>query len=72
MKSVAADARISPTQSMSAVNGQTPDPELRFSLVIPVHNEAENIESLLDEIEQVLTPCGPIEVLRVRVRPPAG
>ena len=48
---------------MSATNGQTLDPELRFSLVVPIHNEVENIDSLLDEIETVLAPVGPFEVL---------
>jgi glycosyltransferase involved in cell wall biosynthesis len=48
---------------MSVANGQTLDPELRFSLVIPIHNEAENVDSLLDEIETVLLPVGPFEVL---------
>ena len=32
---------------MSAPNGQNLDPELALSLVIPIHNEAENIDNLL-------------------------
>lgn len=37
----------------------------RFSLVVPVYNEQENVEILLDEIEQVLRPHGPFEALLV-------
>jgi dolichol-phosphate mannosyltransferase len=37
----------------------------RFSLVVPVHNEAGNIGRLLDEIAAVLLPHGPFEALLV-------
>ena len=48
---------------MSASNGHTTDPELRLSLVVPIHNEAENIRNLVDEIAAILLPLGAIEVL---------
>jgi len=35
------------------------------SVVIPVRNEAGNIEPLVTEIEQALTPSGPFEILYV-------
>ncbi len=35
----------------------------RFSLIIPIHNEAENVRALLDEITQVLGALAPFEVL---------
>ncbi|MEO6593594.1 MAG: glycosyltransferase family 2 protein [Planctomycetota bacterium] len=38
---------------------------LRFSLIVPIYNEAENVHQLLDEVEQVLVPHGPFEVLVV-------
>jgi dolichol-phosphate mannosyltransferase len=38
---------------------------LRFSLVVPVYNEAENVTVLLDEIAAVLAPHGPFEALLV-------
>ena len=43
----------------------SPDSELRFSLVVPIYNEEENIEPLLDEIAEVLTPVGPFEAILV-------
>ncbi len=48
---------------MTANDGYTTDSQPRFSLVIPIHNEAENIDNLLDEIEAVLSPTGAFEVL---------
>lgn len=39
--------------------------EPALSLVIPIHNEAENIDALLDEIQEVLAPAGRYEVLLV-------
>jgi len=48
---------------MSDSNGQATEVEPRFSLVIPIHNEAENIGNLLDEIRDVLSPTGAFEVL---------
>ncbi|MEE2886971.1 MAG: glycosyltransferase [Planctomycetota bacterium] len=48
---------------MTGNNGQATGRELRFSLVIPVHNEAENIDNLLDEIRDVLSSSGAFEVL---------
>ena len=39
--------------------------DLRFSLVVPVYNEAENVPALLDEIAAVLGPHGPFEALLV-------
>ena len=50
---------------MHMSNGQAVDPDLRFSLLIPIHNEAENVVDLLDEIEDVLGPLGPFEVLTI-------
>lgn len=41
------------------------DPELRFSLVVPIYNEEENVQNLLAEVEQVLTPHGPFEAVMV-------
>lgn len=37
----------------------------RFSLVVPVYNEEDNVRPLLDEIEEVLEPHGPFETLLV-------
>ncbi len=37
----------------------------RFSLVVPIYNESENVTNLLDEIEAVLAPHGPFEALLV-------
>ena len=48
---------------MTDSNGQAIEVEPRFSLVIPIHNEAENIDNLLDEIRDVLSPAGPFEAL---------
>ncbi len=39
--------------------------EPRFSLVVPIYNEAENVRNLLDEIAAVLLPHGPFEALLV-------
>ena len=38
---------------------------MRFSLVVPVYNEEQNVDALLDEIEQVVLPLGSCEVLVV-------
>lgn len=48
---------------MTGNNGHATDAEPRFSLVIPIHNEAENIDNLLAEIRDVLSPTGSFEVL---------
>ncbi len=37
----------------------------RFSLVVPIYNESDNVANLLDEVEQTLAPCGPFEALLV-------
>lgn len=37
----------------------------RFSLVVPIYNEEENVEQLLAEIAEVLPPHGPFEALLV-------
>jgi len=37
----------------------------RFSLVVPIYNEAENVAALLDEIAEVLGPEAPFEALLV-------
>lgn len=42
-----------------------PSQELRFSLVVPIYNESENVANLLAEVEQVLVPHGPFEALLV-------
>jgi dolichol-phosphate mannosyltransferase len=39
--------------------------ELRFSLVVPIYNEEENVQNLLAEVEQVLLPHGPFEAILV-------
>lgn len=39
--------------------------ELRFSLVVPIYNEEENVANLLAEIEAVLAPHGPFEAVVV-------
>jgi len=39
--------------------------ELRFSLVVPIYNEEETVESMLAEVEEVLVPHGPFEALFV-------
>ncbi|MCC6672721.1 MAG: glycosyltransferase family 2 protein [Planctomycetes bacterium] len=38
---------------------------LRFSLVVPVFDEADNVDALLDEIAAVVVPLGPCECLVV-------
>ena len=38
---------------------------LRFSLVLPIYNEEENVHNLLAEVEEVLRAHGPFEVLAV-------
>lgn len=38
---------------------------LRFSLVVPIYNEEENVQNLLDEVAQVLAPHGPFEAVLV-------
>ena len=37
----------------------------RFALVVPVFDEQDNVEALLDEVEAVLAPHGPFEALLV-------
>lgn len=37
----------------------------RFSLVVPVFDEQDNVVRLLDEVDEVLSPHGPFEVLLV-------
>ena len=39
--------------------------QLRFSLVVPVYDEQDNVDPLLDEIAEVLTPLGPFEAILV-------
>ncbi len=38
---------------------------LRFSLIVPLYNEEENVDLLMDELEEVLPPLGEFEVLAV-------
>ena len=38
---------------------------LRFSLVVPIYNEEENVQPLLAEVEDVLGPHGPFEAVVV-------
>lgn len=38
---------------------------LRFSLVVPIYDEEDNVEPLLDELADVLPASGPFEVLLV-------
>jgi dolichol-phosphate mannosyltransferase len=42
----------------------TPD-ALRFSLVVPIYNEEENVQNLLAEVDEVLRAHGPFEALLV-------
>jgi len=44
-------------------SGQGTQGAPRLSLLIPIHNEAENIDNLLDEIRDVLSPVAAFEVL---------
>ncbi len=44
---------------------KSPDPTPRFSLVIPMHREAENVAPLLTEVETALSAVAPFEVLVV-------
>ena len=53
--------RRAPDVTMRSPHGQTENPQLRLSLVVPIHNEAENVRNLLDEIAAVLGPLGPAE-----------
>jgi len=48
---------------MTGNSGQGTDGAPRLSLLIPIHNEAENIDNLLDEVREVLAPIGAFEVL---------
>jgi dolichol-phosphate mannosyltransferase len=48
---------------MTGNSGQGTDGAPRLSLLIPIHNEAENIDNLLDEVQDVLSPIGAFEVL---------
>ncbi len=41
------------------------DADLRFSLVVPIYNEEENVANLLAEVGAVLAPHGPFEVVAV-------
>lgn len=41
------------------------DVALRFSLVVPIYNEEETVESMLAEVEEVLAAHGPFEALFV-------
>ncbi|MCB9872148.1 MAG: glycosyltransferase [Planctomycetes bacterium] len=50
---------------MTQANGTTTDQDLRMSLVVPIHNESENVDRLLDEIAEVLAPLQRFEVLLV-------
>ncbi|UZR28004.1 glycosyltransferase family 2 protein [Methylococcus mesophilus] len=38
---------------------------MRLSVVVPVHNEIDNLESLIGEITQALTPLGDYEIVYV-------
>ncbi len=40
-------------------------PGPKFSVVVPIYNEEENVQRLLAEIEEVLTPHGPFEAVLV-------
>jgi dolichol-phosphate mannosyltransferase len=42
-----------------------PASSLRFSLVVPIYNEEENVQNLLAEVETVLSPHGPFEAVLV-------
>ncbi|MCR9246193.1 MAG: glycosyltransferase family 2 protein [bacterium] len=42
-----------------------PSAEPRFSLIVPIHDEEDNIDELFDEVATVLGPHGPFEVLAV-------
>jgi dolichol-phosphate mannosyltransferase len=44
------------------MTGPTP---LRFSLVVPIYDEEENVQNLLAEVASVLAPHGPFEALLV-------
>jgi len=39
--------------------------DLRFSLVVPIYNEEENVGNLLDEVSEVLASHGPFEAVLV-------
>jgi dolichol-phosphate mannosyltransferase len=43
----------------------TPGADLRFSLVVPIYNEEENVVNLLTEVADVLEPLGPFEAVVV-------
>jgi dolichol-phosphate mannosyltransferase len=43
----------------------TQKPQPRFSLVVPIYNEEENVVTLLTELQEVLAPLGAHEVLVV-------
>ncbi len=49
--------------SLRAASGQPPAP--RLSVVVPVHNETENLKPLIDEIARALADRGPFEIVYV-------
>jgi dolichol-phosphate mannosyltransferase len=49
-----------PTSKPAAERGS-----LRFSVVVPIYNEVDNVAPLLEEVAEVLTPIGPHEVILV-------
>lgn len=48
---------------MTAVDGEGSG--LRFSLVVPIHNEEENVVALLEEVEETLRDVRPFEAVLV-------
>lgn len=47
------------------MGGPLTDSELDFSVVIPLYNEEDNVDALIDELREVLPPLGRFEVLAV-------
>lgn len=45
--------------------GATPTTALRFSVVVPIHDEEDNVDNFLAELAQVLAPHGPFEALLI-------
>lgn len=43
----------------------SPEAAPRFSLVVPIRDEEQNVQRLLDEVDEVLRPHGPFEALLV-------
>src|SRR6188474_2574935 len=49
----------------SRMDGTSPSSPLRFSLVIPIYNEEDNVDALVDELKETLPALGAHEIVAV-------